>query len=70
MCSRPTHLSRNQSGAADRSRADRLRVLADAEKQGRQPDQRWHPAPDDAASLAAGDEQDRQPTRARALLSG
>ena len=59
MCSRPTHLSRNQSGAADRSRADRLRVPADAEKQGRQPDQRWHLAPDDAASLAAGEYEER-----------
>ena len=42
--------------AADRSRADRLRVGADAEKQGRQPDQWWHPAPDDAAGLAAGEQ--------------
>jgi hypothetical protein len=55
--SRPTHLSRDQSGAADGSRADRLRVPADAEKQGRQPGQRWHPAPNDAASLAAGEQQ-------------
>ena len=54
-CSRATDRSRHQSGAADRSRADRLRVHADAEKQGRQTDQRRHATPDDAVSLAAGD---------------
>jgi hypothetical protein len=42
---RPTHLSQNQSGAVDRSRADRLRVPADTEKQGRQTDQRRQRTP-------------------------
>jgi hypothetical protein len=42
---RPTQLSQNQSGAANRSRADRLRVPADTEKQGRQTDQRRQRTP-------------------------
>jgi hypothetical protein len=42
---RPTHLSQNQRGAADRSRADRLRVPADTEKRGRQTDQRRQRTP-------------------------
>ena len=51
--SRPSDLSQHQSGAADRSRADRLRVPAGAEKQGRQINHRRHPTADDAARLAA-----------------
>jgi hypothetical protein len=57
--SRPTDLSRHESGAADRSRADRLRAPADAEKQGRQADQRRHPTPGNTESLAAGENQVR-----------
>jgi hypothetical protein len=47
-CPRPTHLSRAIKGQpTDRSRADALRVPADAAKQGRQPDQRWHAMSDE-----------------------
>ena len=55
-CVRGQHTSRGiKAGPRIGPRADRLRVPADAEKQGRQPDQRWYPEPDDAASLAAGE---------------
>jgi len=42
-----------KAGAADRSRGDQLSTRADAEEQGRQTDERPHPTPDDAVSLAA-----------------
>jgi len=50
-----TDLSRHQRGAADRSRADGLRVPANAEKQGRQTDQRRHPTPDPGEPARLGE---------------
>jgi hypothetical protein len=59
--SRPTDLSRHQSGAADRFRAGALRVPADAEKQGPQIARSRRRTAEDAVSLAAGDERDCRP---------
>ena len=52
---------RIRAGPRMGSRADGLRVLADAEKQGRRHPQRSQPTPDDACSLARGAKRETRP---------